>query len=99
LQSYSSDFSPADGSSRQNWESARRKKLTGRSDIQITLHDLRIEPLGDASVKVFFLQDYVSGSYHENARPKELLLVRKENGWKIAQERQTRLKDLSSTAK
>ena len=37
-------------------------------------------------LRAVFLQDYVSGTYRENARPKTLLLVKAGGDWRIAGE-------------
>lgn len=88
LHCYSQNFVPADGQSRANWESARRKNLSSRSDISVNISKLNIERIADDQVKVFFVQDYASGTYQENARPKMLLMSRTGEDWKIISERQ-----------
>lgn len=88
LGSYSPDFRPADGQTRNAWAAARRKKLSSQTDISVQLHDIRLERIDDGQIKAIFLQDYASGSYREDARPKILLLTRAGGDWRIAGELQ-----------
>lgn len=88
LACYSPDFVSADGQARPRWEVARRKILARRTDIRVTVKALRLERLGADQIKASFLQDYVAGSYREQARAKTLLLVRRGSDWVIAGEQQ-----------
>lgn len=86
LRCYSQNFVPADGQSRANWENARRKKLSSKSDISVKLNNINIERIADDQIKVFFFQDYAAGTYHESARLKMLMMTRTEGDWKITGE-------------
>lgn len=83
---YSQGFSPANGQTRDSWAVGRQRNFAGKSSIEVTISNLRIERLSDDRIKAFFLQDYTSGNYRENAKPKTLLLERAGQEWKIAGE-------------
>lgn len=83
---YSQGFAPANGQTRDHWAKGRHRNFEGKSSIQVTIGDLRLERLSDDRIKAFFLQDYTSGNYRENAKPKTLLLERAGQEWKIAGE-------------
>lgn len=83
---YSQGFTPANGQTRDHWAQGRHRNFAGKSSIQVTIADLRLERLSDNRIKAFFLQDYTSGNYRENAKPKTLLLERAGQEWKIAGE-------------
>lgn len=86
LNAYSLDFSPADGSGRDSWLAARRKKLSSAAAIEIQIRNLAIERIDEHQFKASFLQDYASGSYRETARPKTLQIARAGGDWKITRE-------------
>lgn len=86
LSHYSPDFIPADGQTRADWASARRKNLASRKDIDVRVRELRIERIDDSRMKASFLQDYVSGSYREKAQEKTLLFVHHGSDWLIVGE-------------
>jgi ketosteroid isomerase-like protein len=83
---YSAGFVPVSGQTRTNWAKARRAKLLTRSKISVQVHQMSIERIDNHQLKVVFLQDYASGRYRENARPKTLLLIRTGSDWRIAGE-------------
>lgn len=83
---YSPDFLSADGQTHIAWAAARRKKLSSQSDINVQVHDIRLERIDGEQLRAVFLQDYASGTYRESARPKTLLLVRMGDDWRIAGE-------------
>ena len=83
---YSQGFAPANGQTRTNWADGRQRNFAGKSSIEVAVDGLRLERLSDDRIKAFFLQDYTSGNYRENAKPKILLLERSGQEWKIAGE-------------
>lgn len=83
---YSQGFSPANGQTRDSWAEGRQRNFAGKSSIEVAISNLRIERLSDDRIKAFFLQDYTSDNYRENAKPKTLLLERAGQEWKIAGE-------------
>lgn len=86
LACYSPEFKTADGQPRSAWAAARRNKLSSQSEISLRVHDVRVERIDANQLQVEFLQDYASGNYRENARPKTLRLVGKDGDWRIAGE-------------
>jgi ketosteroid isomerase-like protein len=86
LDTYSQQFTPIDGSTRDAWVAARTKKLSAGAPIDIQIRELGIERLNADQFKVTFLQDYASGNYREMARTKVLLIIRENGEWKIAKE-------------
>ena len=86
LSFYSPAFMPADGSTRANWAVARQKNLASRSDIQVSVRELKITQLAEDRLKVSFQQDYASGNYRENAQSKVLLLSLDNGRWQIVEE-------------
>lgn len=88
LQSYSKAFTPPGGQLRPQWEAARRKNFAKHAPIQLRLSEIRMEDFSADSIKIYFLQDYASGSYRERARPKEILMQGSGSHWEIIQERQ-----------
>lgn len=86
LNTYSQQFTPADGNSRDAWVAARSKKLSAGAPIDIQVRELGIERLNADQFKATFLQDYASGSYREMARTKTLLITRESGEWKITKE-------------
>lgn len=86
LASYSQDFVPADGQTRDKWADARRRNLLSRTDITVRISQLDAMPLGTHRYRLVFLQDYHSGSFEERSQPKTLLMVREGKDWRIAGE-------------
>lgn len=86
LRSYSPDFVPATGQTRGRWVAERRKKLAVPSDINVQVHHMNIERIGNDQMKVVFQQDYASGTYLEIAQTKTLLLARTGGDWLIVGE-------------
>jgi hypothetical protein len=86
LASYGPTFVPLKGQTRVQWNSARRDNLSSRASIEVVIHDLRTESLGDHQMAVYFLQDYISPTYREKAERKTLLLDQVDGQWQIAGE-------------
>lgn len=89
LASYSDNFVPADGGSRAAWAEARRKNFASRDSIAVSVRGLTAEADGEDVIKVYFRQDYASGSYRETGQWKTLVLQREDAGWRIVAETQT----------
>lgn len=83
---YSAQFVPVKGQAQAQWAAHRRKVISGRSDIQVSTRELRIERIDERSMQVAFLQDYAAGTYRETAQPKILLIQREDSGWRIVSE-------------
>lgn len=88
LDSYSSNFIPADGSTRDSWAATRSSRLSTGKHIDVQVNALIVERIDDQTFRASFLQDYASGSYRENARPKTMRFAREGKTWKIIEERQ-----------
>ena len=88
LSFYSSEFSPADGGSREQWAAARRKKLAPGPQITLDIQKLHIERIDDRKFVATFRQDYAAGNYRETGTAKTLLVIREGENWRIAGERQ-----------
>lgn len=86
LNFYSANFVPADGSTRSNWATARRKNLSSRSDINVVVRELQITQIDEKQLKLLFQQDYASGSFRENAKTKTLLVALEGDVWRITGE-------------
>jgi hypothetical protein len=86
LSTYSKDFAPADGSTRDAWVAGRQKKLSAGAAIDVQVSNLAIEPIDDSHFKASFRQDYASGNYRETARAKTMLIAREEGSWRITRE-------------
>ena len=85
---YGTDFEPPDGQSRDDWQASRYRKVGGRTDIQVSISELRVAVLEGDRARVLFLQDYASGKYRETARPKALHMAREGGEWRIVKELQ-----------
>ena len=86
LNFYSANFVPADGSTRNNWATARRKNLSSRTDINVVVRELQITQIDEKQLKLVFQQDYASGNFRENDKTKTLLVVLEGNIWRITGE-------------
>ncbi len=89
LDAYSRAFVPEGGVSRQDWVANRYRNVGGRPSIEVVIRNLKIESLAPDSVRVSFLQDYVSGAFRELDRLKTLDLTLEDQGrWRIVREYQ-----------
>ena len=83
---YSAQFVPVNGQAQAQWAAHRRKVISGRSDIQVSTREVRIERIDERSMQVAFLQDYAAGTYRETAQPKMLRVELEDSGWRIVSE-------------
>ncbi len=87
LAAYSKSFQPPADLSRADWIASRHRNVGGRKSIDVQIKALQILALDDRSARVSFLQDYTSGSIHEQEQPKTLDLVRDpDDRWRIVGE-------------
>lgn len=86
LATYSRQFTPSNGGTRETWASERRLRLSSGKPITLALRQIEIQPIDDRHASAHFLQSYASGHYREIDRMKTLALVREDNAWKIAGE-------------
>ncbi len=87
LSSYDSKFKPSDNILHSVWEQQRRERLSSSVDISIDLQAEEINSLPDQSVKIVFVQEYHSHSYHDRVR-KRFHLRQQQGRWLIAKEEQ-----------
>jgi hypothetical protein len=85
---YSPQFVSSKGLARNDFDLDRRKNFASRSRISVGVKVLHVQPIDGDQMKVFFLQDYASGSYKETAQPKTLTLTRTGADWLITGEDQ-----------
>jgi hypothetical protein len=80
---YATQFVPAKGSSRSDWEAERRQRILGKQRIAVVVDDLAVQMLDDQRAKVTFAQSYEADQYRESRVPKTLVLVRESDSWRI----------------
>ena len=85
LRFYGQAFRPANGKGRERWQVERRARLSGSSNIRVTLDELQVRLAGSRRAWVEFIQTYRSDSYQDKVR--KLLEMRLEDdAWKIVEE-------------
>lgn len=82
---YDAEFKPTEGRSFAAWESERQRRVAGRTDIRVTLSDIKVTRFGNIFAEARFEQSYWSGAYVDRGR-KVLQLVRRPSGWRIVRE-------------
>ncbi|MBC7803562.1 MAG: nuclear transport factor 2 family protein, partial [Candidatus Parcubacteria bacterium] len=82
---YAPEFTPADGTSREAWEAARKRALARAARIRIERVDERIAVTGADEVTTTFRQQYSAAGYRDEV---EKTLVWKNIGgrWLIVRE-------------
>lgn len=86
LASYSSEFAPADGAARAEWERLRRRRLLEPEWIRVEIERLELSLPGDGRAEVRFVQRYRSPGYSDDVL-KVLELVEEAGSWRIVSER------------
>lgn len=84
LSFYASDFVPAGGLSRVQWQQQRRERLSS-GPRYVILRDLHVDVAGSTAV-ASFTQHYMDKHLIGTAE-KRLLIVQEKSGWKIRAER------------
>lgn len=84
LSFYSANFELPGAMSRSQWESQRRARIAGRSNIEVDVSNLMVTVNGDQATAEFD-QSYRSDNYSDNTR-KTLRLVKEGGAWKIVTE-------------
>ncbi len=84
LSAYGKEFTPPAKQSRSEWESERRKRITGKSSISVKLENLSVSANGNKAVAKF-RQDYRAAGLAVSSR-KTLDLVKAGDRWVIARE-------------
>jgi tetratricopeptide (TPR) repeat protein len=84
LGAYGTDFAPAGGASRKQWEEDRRARIVGKSSISVKLSDLKVSVNGNRAT-ARFRQDYKADALAVNSA-KTLELVKAGDRWVIVKE-------------
>jgi tetratricopeptide (TPR) repeat protein len=81
---YASQFTPANGATRAQWESDRRIRIVSKKTIAVELRDMKVTAKGDTAT-VRFQQIYSSDNLKGTSR-KTLDMVRQGQKWLIVRE-------------
>ncbi|MDP2371269.1 DUF4440 domain-containing protein [Rhodoferax sp.] len=84
LGAYGKAFTPPGGLSRRAWEDERRKRIAGKSSIQVKLHKLTVSVDGSKAI-ARFRQDYRADALVVSSR-KTLELTKSGDRWLIVRE-------------
>lgn len=84
---YAHAFVPANGQPKAQWAANRRRTISSRSAIVLSLSQIELKSAGPDRWQARFLQDYASDGYVEKQLPKTLDLVREDGQWRLAAER------------
>jgi tetratricopeptide (TPR) repeat protein len=83
---YAQDFKTPKGEAREQWEAARRQRITAPKKIEVAIESPKVVLKGENDAVVNFRQVYRSDSLKVDSN-KTLIMVRKEGRWVIQQER------------
>ena len=83
---YARDFKTPNGEPRDEWEKARRQRLTAPKRIEVGLDGLKVSAIESNGATISFRQHYRSDSIKADSN-KTLLMVRVDGKWLIRQER------------
>lgn len=83
---YAADFAPDNGMSRGDWERYRRDRIGSPEFIKVEVAILDSLTEGEDLARITFLQAYESDTYRDQVT-KTLTLVRRDEGWKILEEK------------
>lgn len=89
LAHYGAQFKPLKEPTRAEWAANRRRVISSRPDIVLSLSQMKLQRVDEQRWLASFLQDYASGSYVEKQQPKTLELLLENEQWVIVAERQT----------
>ena len=82
LESYSQEFVPSKGLSREAWESERKIRLIEPDHIKVTLSDIKVNQYSENLADVDFIQYYQSNTYTDEVK-KQLSMQKIDNQWLI----------------
>ena len=85
LESYSKEFSPSKGLSRQTWENQRKLRLLSPDYIKINLSDIKINHHENNLANIEFMQHYQSNTYADTVK-KRLSMQKIDDEWLIVTE-------------
>ena len=77
------------------WENHRKRLNEKYRSLKIDLRDLKINRISEESASVTFTQHYSADSY-KDVGYKELVIIKKDNDWKIREEEWTPIKEKTS---
>ena len=83
---YAQDFKTPKGEAREQWEAARRQRISAPKKIDVAIESPKVVLKGANDAVINFRQVYRSDSLKVNSN-KTLIMVRKEGRWFIQQER------------
>ena len=83
---YAQDFKTPKGEAREQWEAARRQRISGPKKIEVAVESPKVVLKGENDAVINFRQVYRSDNLKANSN-KTLIMVRKEGRWFIQQER------------
>ena len=83
---YASDFKTPNGEPREDWEKARRQRISAPKSISVVIESPKVRVGGDGQASVSFRQGYRSDVL-KTSGPKTLVLVKTDGRWRIRQER------------
>jgi tetratricopeptide (TPR) repeat protein len=83
---YAQDFKTPKGEAREEWEAARRQRITAPKKIDVAIESPKVVLKGANDAVINFRQVYRSDSLKVNSK-KTLIMVRREGRWVIQQER------------
>ena len=86
LESYSQEFVPSKGLSREAWESERKIRLIEPDHIKVTLSDIKVNQYSENLADVDFIQYYQSNTYTDEVK-KQLSMQKIDNQWLIIEEK------------
>ena len=83
---YAQDFKTPKGEAREQWEAARRQRISGPKKIEVAVESPKVVLKGENDAVINFRQVYRSDNLKVNSN-KTLIMVRREGRWVIQQER------------
>ena len=75
-----------------SWEEHRKRLNEKNPSLKIDIRSLKTDRISDNIAKASFLQNYTADSFQDIGN-KELVLTKKDNDWKIKQEKWTPIKN------
>lgn len=89
LAAYATGFTPAQGLSRSQWESLRKKRVNKQGGISTVLKNITPAQCNGKTTEVSFTQEYGSDDYRDTVE-KTLSMEYVDGGWKILKETVTK---------
>src|SRR6267378_614231 len=83
---YAQDFKTPKGEAREQWEAARKQRISAPKKIDVAIESPKVVLKGENDAVINFRQVYRSDSLKINSN-KTLIMVRREGRWVIQQER------------